>query len=82
MNLPGWVVDNVASVHEEIGGLRDTTPAQRWQLAVACTKDTIWALSLSDHADQALAYQDPLPGSTLAALRRLRREVGWGSDDP
>lgn len=80
MKLPGWVVDDVASVHREVRGLRDTTSAERWCMAIACAEDAIWALSVSDHAERALAYQDPLPDSTLVALRRLRREAAWGGD--
>lgn len=80
MDLPGWVVDDVTSVHQEVRGLRGTNPEERWLMAINCAEDALWALSLSDHAERALACQDPLPDSTLVALRRLRREAGWGDD--
>jgi hypothetical protein len=82
VKLPGWVVDDVESVHQEVRHLRGTTPQERWQMAIACAEDALWALSLSDRAEQALTRRDPLPESTIAALQRLRREAGWGADGP
>jgi hypothetical protein len=79
--LPGWVVDDVTSVREEVAHLRNTTPAERWELARRCARDALWALRLGDRAERALEYRDPLPESTVAALARLRGEAAWGSHE-
>lgn len=78
MRLPGWVVDDATSVDDEVRGLRGTTAEERWRMALACAQDALWALSVCDHAERALAHEDALPESTLVALRRLRGEAGWG----
>ena len=72
--LPGWVVSDVESVRRETRALKSLTPEQCWEMALRCTRDAIWALTLSDKAQAALAYEDPVPPSTSAALRRLREE--------
>ena len=71
--LPGWVVDDDASILNEMRDLVDTTPGERWQLARLCCRDALWAIRMSPVAERILAFQDPLPGSTVAALARLRR---------
>jgi hypothetical protein len=78
--LPGWVVDDVTSVLEEVEEWRGTTPAERWRLAQACARDAIWAARASGMAERILDQTDPLPESTLAALERLRRVAGWGRE--
>lgn len=77
--LPAWVVDDVASVREEVAEWVDLTPGERWKLAVLCSRDAIWAIRASGDAERVLAHEDPLPDSTIAALARLRRESGWSS---
>jgi hypothetical protein len=76
--LPGWVVDDVASVREEVAEWVDLTPAERWKLAILCSRDAIWAIRAGGDAERVLGLQDPLPESSVAALERLRRESGWG----
>lgn len=76
--LPGWVVDDVTSVREEVAEWIGTTPAERWQLAMLCARDAIWATHLSGHPARILEQVDPLPESTIRALERLRRQAGWG----
>ncbi len=76
--LPGWVVDDVASVREEVRELVGTTPAERWQLAVLCSRDAVWAIRASGMPEKILAREDPVPASTARALERLRRAAAWG----
>lgn len=79
--LPGWIVDDVASVREEVAPWRGTTAAERWRLARACSRDAIWAIRAGGAAERVLAAVDPLPDSTVTALARLRRLAGWGDGD-
>ena len=76
--MPGWVVDNATSVREEVKEWIETTPAERWRLAKLCSRDAIWAAGTRDDPRRVLDLVDPLPASTVLALRRLRREAGWG----
>jgi len=77
--LPGWVVDDVTSVREEVAPWRDLTPAERWKLAKLCARDAMWAARASGNPQRILDRIDPLPESTVAALARLRRASGWGN---
>jgi hypothetical protein len=77
--LPGWVVDDVTSVREEVKEWVGTTEAERWRLAKACARDAIWAIRASGMARRILDQVDPLPASTVRALERLRTRAGWGS---
>jgi hypothetical protein len=81
VRLPGWVIEDTESVRQEVSGLRDTTLTERWSMALACARDALWALAMSDRAERALAHQDPLPQSTIVALQRLRKQAGWGTGD-
>ena len=76
--LPGWVVDDVTSVREEVKEWTDTTPAERWKLALLSSRDAMWAVGASGKREQVLEQIDPMPPSTVAALTRLREEAGWG----
>jgi hypothetical protein len=78
--LPGWVVDDVASVRQEVRDWVGTTPEQRWRLAILCSRDAMWAVRAGGNRDRVLGHADPLPESTVVALARLRREAGWGDD--
>jgi hypothetical protein len=70
--LPGWAVDDDASVAEEVAEWRGLTPAQLWRLAALCARDAIWAAKVSGNAAKILEYEEPLPVSTVGALARLR----------
>jgi hypothetical protein len=59
---PGWGVDDVASVREEVA---------------ECSRDAMWAIRAGGDAEHVLGHQDPLPESSVAALERLRRQSGW-----
>ena len=77
--LPGWVVDDVTSVREEVKEWIGTTPTERWRLARACSRDAIWAARASGMLQRILDQEEPLPESSMRALARLRRDSGWGS---
>lgn len=76
--LPGWVVDDVTSVREEVAEWRGLAPAELWRLAQSCGRSTMWAIAASGRREEILAREDPLPPSSLQALARLRREHGYG----
>jgi hypothetical protein len=71
--LPGWVIDDVSSVRDEVKEWLNLSCAERWQLAILCSRDAIWALQLTPDPELVLAYVDPLPESSVAALNRLRQ---------
>jgi hypothetical protein len=79
--LPGWVVDDVTSVREEVAEWKQLSPSERWRLARACSRDAMWAARASGMRQRILDQLDPLPSSTLDALERLRRQAGWPHDD-
>jgi len=76
--VPGWAVDDVTSVRNEVAEWIGTTEAERWRLAALCAKDAMWAARASGNARRILDGVDELPESTVAALARLRQETGWG----
>jgi len=76
--LPGWVVDDVHSIREEVAEWAHLTVAERWHLAVLCSRDAMWAARASGNPARILEHVDPLPASSVAALARLREMAGWG----
>ncbi len=74
--LPGWVIANDASVREEVEPYLDATPAQRLAATRACCRSAIGVLRYHFDPERALTWVDPLPDSTVAALARLRGDVG------
>lgn len=78
--LPGWIVDDVASVRAEVAEWVGTSPQERWQLARLCARDAMWAARASGMRERILERVDPLPASSTAALERLRREAHWDHD--
>ena len=78
MKLPKWVTSNAESVRAEVQEWIGTTPQERWRLAELCARDVIWAANMSGTPARILDYEDPLPESSLQALRRLRKAHGWG----
>lgn len=77
--LPGWVVDDATSIREEVREWARTSPAERWKLALLCSRDAMWAARASGYRERILEHVDPVPESTRNALERLRRQTGWGS---
>ena len=80
IQLPGWVVDDVTSVREEVEDWRGLKPAELWRLARACTRDAMWAARASGIKGRILDHVDPLPESSVRALERLRNAAGWGHE--
>ena len=76
--LPGWVVDDVTSVREEVAEWANMSPAERWRLARVCSRDAMWAARASGMRQRILDQVDPLPSSSIEALERLRHQAGWG----
>jgi hypothetical protein len=77
--LPGWVVDDVTSVKEEVAEWAAMTAAERWRLARICSRDAMWAARASRMRQRILDQVDPLPESSRQALQRLRRDARWGN---
>ena len=76
ITLPGWVIDDDASVREEVAEWRGLTPAELWRLAVLCSRDAMWAARASGNPQRVLDHVEPLPESTRLALERLRMAKG------
>jgi hypothetical protein len=79
--LPGWVIDDDASVREEVAEWRGLKPAELWRLARLCSRDAMWAARASGNPQRILDQVDPLPASSIAALRRLRKVRDESLDD-
>jgi hypothetical protein len=69
--LPGWA-ERDDDADEQIARWARMTPAERWREVRDCAKDAMWAVRASPFPERVLAYEDPLPESTVEALRRLR----------
>ena len=78
--MPGWVVDDVTSVREEVKEWAGLTPCELWRLAKACARDAMWAARASGMRGRILQHEDPVPQSTTIALARLRR-LAKSADD-
>ncbi len=76
--LPAWIVDERASILEEVAAWRHLSAAERWRLAVLCSRDAIWAIRANSDPQRILDQVDPVPSSTAKALERMRRLTGWG----
>ena len=68
----GSVVDDAASVREEMAPYVGATPQELWRHTEDCARDAMWAVRASPFPERVLAYEDPLPASTIVALARLR----------
>jgi hypothetical protein len=71
--LPGWVVDDAASVKAEMAPYVDAAPEALWRYTEACARDAMWAAHASSMPERVLSFVDPLPSSSRAALARLRQ---------
>ena len=86
MPLPGWVVDNAASVDAEAAPYRNMDPeAVLADLAAVC-RAGVRLLKLRDDLDAVMAAVDPLPPESARRLAELRaraaaRPRGSGSPD-
>lgn len=75
--LPGWVTDNDDSVRAEVAPYRDMTITERWQETRRAIRGAFWAARFGD-MQAALDYQDPLPDSSVEALKRLQAQFRQG----
>ncbi len=73
--LPGWVVDDVTSVREEVAPYVNAPVEKLWRDTQDCARAAMWAARASGMEARVLAFEDPLPASTVAALARLRDEL-------
>lgn len=73
--LPGWVIDDRESVRREARPYRDMGDQQRLSLLAAACRGAARILRARDDRDRALEYIDPLPDSSIAALKRLREKA-------
>jgi hypothetical protein len=72
--LPGWVIDDATSVREEVAPYVGASSAERLAVTRACCRSAIRTLKYHFDPQRALAWSDPLPSSTRAALARLRMQ--------
>jgi len=70
--LPKWVVDNRTSVEREAAPYRGLSPEERWRATAAACRSGARQLAQRADRQRLVDYRDPLPASTIAALRRLR----------
>lgn len=75
MDLPGWVVSGAVSARDKARPSRNRTLAERLADSAAACATAAYMLSLNTKRDRVLAFSEPLPDSTIAALERLRREA-------
>jgi hypothetical protein len=71
--LPGWVVDNETSIREEAAPYIHMSMAERWEATRRCCEAASTMLRFNRDPAAVLAHRDPLPPSTVLALRRLRQ---------
>lgn len=71
---PGWVIDNVESVRREAARYRAMRSDEKMELVASACRTAALMLEASPNRDRALRYQDPLPPSSIAALKRLMQE--------
>jgi hypothetical protein len=69
---PGWVVSNEASVWSETEQSRRQTPAQRWADVVDACGQLALYWQIPGYPERIKQAVDPVPDSTVRALRRLR----------
>lgn len=70
--VPSWAADDRESVRWEAEPYRGMTPEERGaKMAAACRAAAKLLRAREDRA-VVLAYRDPLPESTVLALKRLR----------
>ena len=75
MRLPGWIVDNTTSVHQEVTSMVGASMAERWEATRRCCQAASAILGFNRDAAAARNYRDPLPESAQVALVRLRKAL-------
>lgn len=69
--LPGWVIDNDASVRAEVAPMVSASMSERWAATRACARATAAMLRFHRDPRRVLAHRDPLPESWTSLVRRL-----------
>ena len=69
--LPPSLDRNLHTLQQETAFARALTPEQRLAVVALVCRAAAQTLALNAKRELLLAYRDPLPASTLAALRRL-----------
>ncbi len=72
MRLPGWVVDNRTAVLRDVEPFRAIPPASSWELVALASRTGAAQLRWDPRPGETLAFRDPLPAHSVAALSRLR----------
>lgn len=72
VTLPSWIVEDAVSIRREVAPYVNASAAELWKLTEACARDAMWAIEACDVPERAMAHRDPLPESTIKALKRLR----------
>lgn len=70
--LPGWVTSDEESVRADVARYVGMPPDALWREVQDCARDAMWAVRASPFPERVLAYEEPLPESSLRALERLR----------
>ncbi len=70
--LPPWVVDNRTAVAREAEPYRGQTREQRSRALAAACRAAAKQLAARADRQRLREYRDPLPQSSVVALRRLR----------
>jgi hypothetical protein len=70
------VIDDDASIRREVADYVEASAERLWELTRMCARTAAWTLSFHSNPREALEHRDPLPESTVAALRRLRETPG------
>lgn len=70
--LPGWALSEEEGARAEAERWASMSAAELWREVEDCARDAMWAVRASPFPDRVLAYEEPLPESTIVALRRLR----------
>ncbi|GAB5545214.1 MAG: hypothetical protein SangKO_049740 [Sandaracinaceae bacterium] len=75
MSASPWTeLDPIEDVRDEAREYAHMTPVERGRLVAAACRGAAALLAARPDAARALAWEDPLPESTRAALARLRQE--------
>jgi hypothetical protein len=72
VKLPGWVTDNKTSVEREAALWRNRTEAERAAALAAACSAAAKILRARTDSPRVFEWVDPLPASSVAALKRLR----------
>jgi len=73
VKLPGWVVDDNTSVERETAPWRNRTDVERAAALSAVCRVAAKILRARTDRTRVLDWVDPIPASSVAALKRLRQ---------